>query len=211
MFFYIYFSAKNIEINSSFCFYIDLFVNFTTHFNFKKIKKRSDNLFIMKRIKILIAVFITTLSYVLISFVVGKNGILVYKNLLEQKKAIALRTDSIQQINNDLQLEYNALSKDKSVLQAYARKLDYVSDGEKLVKISGLKPYQNTLYDTGTVLKHKDSVYLPESACKIISLVIGFLSFVLMFLFDVNKGNVSFSKKKKTFVEGIPVYEVPQV
>lgn len=165
----------------------------------------------MKRIKILIAIFISTFSYVALSFFAGKNGLWVYNQLFEQKKEIARQTDAIQAINNELKLEYNALSKDKDVIAAYARKLDYVQDGEKLVKISGLKPYQNTLYDIGTVLKRTECVYLSESMCKILSLSLGLLSFFIMFLSDLSKGNINFRREKKVSVKGIPVYEITQI
>lgn len=165
----------------------------------------------MKRIKFLIAVFISTFSYVLISFVAGKNGLMVYNQLLQQKKEIARQTDMIQSINNELKLEYNALSKDMDVIAAYARKLDYVSEDEKLVKINGLKPYQNTLYDYGTILRRKDCFYLSESVCKIVSLVIGGLSLLIMLLFELSRGNIKFKAAKTQIVKGIPVYEVPQV
>ena len=165
----------------------------------------------MKRINFLIAIFVSTFTYVAISFIVGKNGLMVYNQLLQQKKEIARQTDLIQSINNELKLEYNALSKDMDVIAAYARKLDYVSDGEKLVKINGLKPYQNTLYDCGTILRRKDCFYLSENVCKVVSLVIGCLSFLIFFLFDLSRGNVKVKKNKEQVIKGIPIYEVPQV
>ena len=72
----------------------------------------------------------------------------------------------------ELSLELAALQNDKAVIAAYARKLDYVSNDEKLVKITGLKPAQTTLYDTGTVLRHTEPEYLSEDVCKIVSIFI---------------------------------------
>lgn len=164
----------------------------------------------MKGIKFLIAIFIATFAYVSISFFAGSSGLWAYSQLVEQKKEIARRTDSIQAINNELRLEYNALLKDEDVISAYARKLDYVSDGEKLVKISGLKPYQGTLYDTGTATKHKEGTFFSEALCKILSLSIGLLSLFIMFLFDLGRGNFNRPKKRRTIKE-IPIYEVPQI
>ena len=86
--------------------------------------------------KFLTALFIGAFAYTCVSFVAGQNGIVSYKQLAEQKKEIAYKTNEIQNINNELKLEYTALLKDRDVIAAYARKLDYVSDGEKLVKLS---------------------------------------------------------------------------
>ncbi len=165
----------------------------------------------MSRVKILIAIFICTFTYASLSFVAGKNGLWVYRQLLEQKKEIARQTDAIQSINSELKLEYNALSKDMDVVAAYARKLDYVSEGEKLVKISGLRPYESPLYDTGTVLRHRECAHISEKMCKITALVMGLLSFVLMFLYDLSRGNIRFGEKNTVCVKGIPIYEVPQI
>lgn len=109
----------------------------------------------MGKIKVLFAIFVGTVAYTVLSFIAGNNGILGYNKLVEQKKDIARQTEIIQNINNELSLEYSALLRDKDVIAAYARKLDYVGDGEKLVKVNGLKPAQTELYDTGTILRKK--------------------------------------------------------
>ena len=77
------------------------------------------------------------------------------------------------------------------------------------VKVNGLKPYQAALYDTGSVLRHEDPVFLSEEICKIISLFAGLLIFIILFMYDISAGNISF--KKKPAVKGIPVYDLPQI
>ena len=167
----------------------------------------------MKRINFLIALLVTTFAYAALSFFAGKNGIWCYSQLLEQKKEIARRTDQIQSINNELRLEFDALSKDKDVIAAYARRLDYVSDGEKLVKITGLKPAFTPIYDTGTALKSIPCTYLSEGLCKIIALIIGILSLIIMILINISRGDIKFGSKtkEKPLVKGIPVYDVLQI
>ena len=108
-------------------------------------------------------------------------------------------------------MELTALKNDKDVIAAYARKLDYVKEGEKLVKINGLKPAQTSLYDTGSVIKHEETKFLSEKMCKIISCFFGILSFILVFMFDSNKDFLLKKKDKKSFVAGVPVYDLPQI
>ena len=88
---------------------------------------------------------------------------------------------------------------------------DYVKEGEKLVKINGLKPAQTSLYDTGSVIKHEETKFLSEKMCKIISVFFGILSFILVFMFDTNKDFLLKKKDKKSFVAGVPVYDLPQI
>lgn len=175
-----------------------------------KIKYSADHHY-MNHIKVLSSVFIGTLVYVMVAFVAGDNGILSYNKLNEQKMQIARQTEAIQNINNELSLEYAALLKDRDVIAAYARRLDYVGNGEKLVKINGLKASEKALYDTGTILLHKEYECLPERFCKAAGVLFFFLSALLMLLIDLSNGNITVSRKKKTAVQGIPIYDLQQV
>ncbi len=165
----------------------------------------------MNRAKYLVTVFLGTFVYVLLSMTFGQNSIHCFNQMEEQKRIISKQTSEIQNINSELTLELAALQSDRAVIAAYARKLDYVSEGEKLVKITGLKPAQTTLYDTGTVIRHEEPDYIPEKVCKIIGFFFAVLSFVILFLFDLSRGEISFGKNKKPIVTGIPVYDIPQI
>lgn len=165
----------------------------------------------MKRGKYLITFFIGTLAYVLLSITVGQNSIRCYNQLEEQKRVISKQVTELETINSELYLEVNALKYDKAVIAAYARKLDYVSDGEKLVKITGLKRAQPPLYDAGTVIKHTDPTFLSEKSCKIISFFLGLMTLVIIFFYDLSQGNISFHRKERTIVKGIPIYDLQQI
>lgn len=159
----------------------------------------------MNHIKFLTAVLLGTCVYTALSLLAGRNGVLVYHQLEEQKREISRQTAAIQKINDELSLEYTALEKDGDVIAAYARKLDYVRPGEKLVKINGLRPSQTTLYDTGTALKRHSMKYMTETACKAAGLAV----FALLLLFWYFRG---FSRRsRKNLMKGIPVYDVPQI
>jgi len=163
----------------------------------------------MKCTKYFCVLVLVTFVYVLLSMTVGQNSLYCFKQLENEKRKVSIQTSEIENINTELKLEYSALQSDKAVIAAYARKLDYVSPGEKLVKITGLKPAQTTLYDTGTMLRHEEPVFLSEEACKIIALVSGFLLLLVMLLVDISKGRISFHKAK--MIKEIPVYDLPQI
>ena len=166
----------------------------------------------MIRITFFFYCFVGTLVYVLVSFTAGQNGIKCYSQLEEQKREISRQTSIIQNINDELCLEKTALQSDKDVITAYARKLDYVADGEKIVKITGLKPIQNTIYDTGSVLRRKSVNYIPDEICKLLGLSFFVLTFLMFVLIDLSNGNIVISKKeKKTVIQGIPIYDMPQI
>ena len=165
----------------------------------------------MKRAKYLTVAFVGTLVYVVMSLCFGQNSLKCYSQMEEQKRIVSKQKAEIQNINNELNLELSALKNDKAVIAAYARKMDYVSDGEQLVKITGLKPYQNALYDTGTVVRHTDPEFVPEKLCKMCGLCAAMLVLLILLIFDFKKGEFSLKRNKKEFVAGIPVYNVPQI
>ena len=75
----------------------------------------------------------------------------------------------------------------------------------------GKRDAQTSLYDTGSVIKHEETKFLSEKMCKIISCFFGILSFILVFMFDTNKDFLLKKKDKKSFVAGVPVYDLPQI
>ncbi len=165
----------------------------------------------MKRAKYLAAVFLGTFVYVLLSMTFGQNSLYCYNKMEEQKRVISRQTSDIQTINSELSLELAALQNDRAVIASYAHKLDYVSDGEKLVKITGLRPAQTTLYNTGTVLRHEEPEFISEKICKIAGTSFALLFMLIFFLYDISKGNIVIGKNKKPIVTGIPVYDVAQI
>lgn len=165
----------------------------------------------MKRAKYLTVLFAGTLVYVILSLCFGQNSLRCYSWMEEQKRIVSKQKAEIQNINSELTLELTALKNDKAVIAAYARKMDYVSEDEKLVKITGLKPYQNTLYDTGSIVRHAEPEYVSEKICKMGGLVAALLVLVLMLAYDLKKGNIGASARKEVRVTGIPVYNMPQV
>lgn len=165
----------------------------------------------MNRAKYLAALFFGTFVYVLLSVTFGQNSLHCFNKMEEQKRLISRQTSEIQNINSELSLELAALQNDRAVIASYAHKLDYVSEGEKLVKITGLRPAQTTLYDTGTVLRHEDPEFISERLCKIAGLCFGLLCCLIFFLYDISCGNIVLGKNKKPIVTGIPVYDIPQI
>lgn len=165
----------------------------------------------MNRLKVLLPFFIGTFVYVTFSLLIGQNSINSYRQMEKQKVLITKQANEIENINTELSFELKALQNDSAVIAAYARKLDYVSNDEKLVKINGLKPAQTTLYDTGTVIKHIDPTFVGEKYCKMLGIFFFVMSALVIFLVEVNRGNFTFKKDEKKFVAGIPVYDLPQV
>lgn len=154
----------------------------------------------MTRFRFLKAALAGILIYVSFNVVAGKDSIWAMNQLQKQKREISSHTDSIRKVNDELNLEKKALEKDNDLIASYARKLGYVSEGEKIVIISGLPAVETQIFDPGTIMKSKPVNYLPESVCKMAGLIVFAIFYLLLTLADVNRGYLHFNKKGKSSV-----------
>jgi cell division protein FtsB len=139
----------------------------------------------MSKIKALTAVFWGTAAYVLLSFFGGQDGLWAERQLEAQKREISMRTAALARINSELFLEYQVLKNDPEVIASFARKLGYVSSGEKLVKINGLPAFAQPVYDAGTVLKRSEVRAIPEWICKLTGVSVAVLVLCVFLLRDI--------------------------
>ncbi len=163
----------------------------------------------MEKCRVLKSVAAGTVFYVLISFFFGPSGLLAEKQMFEQKKDLVNYTNRIEKINNELKMEKLALQGDDEVIASYARKLGYVNNDEKLVKIKGLPVIETQIFDPGIPVVHKSIKTLSEDFCKAFALVFGVLIYIIMILYGLFTGQLSLPKKKKYMhvVKGTSVYD----
>ena len=141
----------------------------------------------MRKITILFSISIGTFVYVLISLFCGQNGLWAESQLAVQKMNLCSNIASIQKINDELSLEYMALTQDSEVISAHARRLGFVKEGEHLVKISGIPPKTQKAYSVGKFYKVEDIQFVPEHICKILGFCVSFLTFFIAFLISLSE------------------------
>lgn len=165
----------------------------------------------IKMFKFLSAALAGTIIYVLVSFTCGRDGLWAHDQLREQKRILSSRTVEIQKINDSLTLEFTALEKDPDVIAGFARKMGYVRDGEKLVKINGLVNTDEYHFEIGTPVKYIEPYYLPEWFCKVSGILMFFVAFLYVNLKDFKEKKTESRGNEKIKLKGIPVYDLPQV
>ena len=141
----------------------------------------------MRKITILFSISIGTFVYVLVSLFCGQNGLWAESQLAVQKMNLCSNIASIQKINDELSLEYMALTQDSEVISAHARRLGFVKEGEHLVKISGIPPKTQKAYSVGKFYKVEDIQFVPEHICKILGFCVSFLTFFIAFLISLSE------------------------
>lgn len=157
----------------------------------------------MTRIKFMIALCVGTLIYTGMSLIVGRNGIMAYRQLYEQNEKLILKTQELQNTCDKLKLDYSELQSDRARLEAQARKLGYIYDGEKIIMIHGIAEKQPDMYDTGTVIRLSEISFISEKTCKIMGLAFFAITLMFFIVFDL--------KKKRTALIQDPEYEVQQI
>ncbi len=155
----------------------------------------------MRKFTVLFSISIGTLVYVLVSLFCGQNGLWAESQLAVQKMNLCSNIAKIQKINDELILEYTALTKDDEVISAHARRLGFVKEGEHLVKISGIPPKTQKAYSVGKYYKISEIQFVPEYICKILGFSVSFLTFFICFLISLSdKKNTQTVKTEKNIV-----------
>lgn len=164
----------------------------------------------MERFRLLASFFVGTFFYTAMAFVGGSDGVWAMKQLQEQKQSLSAHTASIEKTNDELTLEKVALQKDLDVIASYAKKLGYVSAGEKLVKISGLASRETHIFDPGTMMRHHEVKFIPEWLCKSSALTITLLIYFVLLLIDLQNGRIFLGRMRKfdSVSGGISVYDM---
>ncbi len=128
----------------------------------------------MSRFQLLFSACCAVFVYVCISILGGQEGIWAYSQLQEHKIMLSQHVTSLQIVNEQLTIDSNALRSDKDVLKAYAKKMGFVSEGEKLLKISGFADTPAFAYNAGTKILRPSIVFVPDWLAK----SIGFFVFI---------------------------------
>lgn len=141
----------------------------------------------MTRIKVLLSIFLGTFVYVFVAVGFGPQGIWASKQLEEQKQIITANLQRIQQLNDNLSIEFQGLRVDPDVIAAKARLLGYKKPGEKLIRINNFNPSHDSVPETGIPLSVGKINFIPEWLCKVSGLCIFFFFMAIFAMHDLRK------------------------
>lgn len=135
----------------------------------------------MKRLHFLLSIVLGIFVYVLLSFVCGKNGVLAQHYMQEQFEILSLKERQLQKQNDYLKNIKESLLFDDDVVLSYAKKIGFVGENEKIIKINGLKLTNNVPLEVEKPYFKTMPSYIDEKICKISGFVV-FLVFSLLSL-----------------------------
>ncbi len=125
----------------------------------------------------------------LLSLSCGESGIWAEKQLELQKEKLVLHVSTIQHTNEELNIRKTALLEDDEVIASYAKNLGFISENEKIVKISGIPVRTNTLPFIGKKYLKSEIQYIPEWICKCLGSIFFVLVYSIVLLSDLSKKN----------------------
>ncbi len=150
----------------------------------------------MSRFQLLFSASCAVFVYVCISIFVGQHSLWAYSQLQSHKVVLAQHLISLQDVNEQLTIDTHALREDESVLRAYAKKMGFVNDGEKLLKISGFADTPAFVYNAGSKILRPELIFVPDWLAKCIGFFV-FLSInVILSLLYLKKSIKSYDTAK---------------
>lgn len=134
----------------------------------------------MKRLKIVLPIFIGTLVYSVLSMCIGPKGIWAMSQLTRERTRVSANLESLYIANEDLNSRFQNLSADPDTISVYAHELGYVANGEKLIKLAGFTGGIDRNFDSGSAISVIKPAFLPEWVCKFFGILSGVCSFFML-------------------------------
>ncbi len=150
----------------------------------------------MSRFQLLFSACCAVFVYVAISIFAGQNGVWAYSQLQNHKIVLAQHLTSLQEVNEQLTIDSNALKDDENVLKAYAKKMGFVSDGEKLLKISGFADTPAFVYSAGSKILRPSIVFIPDWLAKFVGILVFICINLIVSLLQLKKSLKSYDSVK---------------
>jgi cell division protein FtsB len=148
----------------------------------------------MKRINIILPLFVGTFVYCVVSVCVGPRGLWPMSQLENERIRLGSNLSELHAINDDLDSQFKNLTADPDTIQVYAHELGYVANGEKLIKLAGFSGGINRKLVAGNAQEMAKPAYMTEWLCKTFGLITGILAFFL-FSFFRDRRNLDSEKK----------------
>jgi hypothetical protein len=147
-------------------------------------------------LKCLMAVWFGFFIYAALSICVGSKGLIVYRQLVQERERLMDNLEIIQAINNKLNIQNilasaygdkpeNLLPLDEDTILAETRKIGYGKEGEHLIHFIGISAETSAPLDAGKPEYAFRVKGIPDYVIKIISFVSASALFLCLILPDI--------------------------
>ena len=133
-------------------------------------------------IHIIFPFFVMTLAYTLLSFFFGATGIYAQKKLEEELKNVMKNINMINQKGEELDIMIKNLTSDEQTIKIFAHDLGYISENEKIIKLSPFKHEGLSQVSYGSAVTIQKSAFISDRLCKQFAILMGIISLIVEIL-----------------------------
>ena len=138
--------------------------------------------------KLLYSIFIGLAIYSLLTFSEGDTGLKAMNKVESYKNQLNTNLETIRKINEELTIEFDALSSDSEMIKLKARALGYFDKNDHLVHIENFNPGYNE-YKPGFVLKKEYLSNIDERQFRILSFAAALFTMIVLVMIEMAKKN----------------------
>ena len=139
----------------------------------------------MKLSYIIYTFFISLAIYSLLIFSEGDTGLKAMAKVESYRNLLNNNLESIREINDELTLDFDALSTDNEIIKLKARALGFFEKNDHLVHIENWNPDYNE-YKPGFVIKREYLTDIDEKQFRLIAFSGALFCLVLMVLYEIS-------------------------
>ena len=140
----------------------------------------------MKISYLLYTLFAALAIYSLLIFSGGDTGLKAMSKVESYRSSLNSNLESIREINEELTIEFDALSADSEMIKLKARALGYFDKNDHLVHIENWNPGYNE-YKPGFIIKKEYLTDIDEKQFRLISFSGALFFMILMVLMDMSR------------------------
>lgn len=133
----------------------------------------------MKRgISLLIGLYCAFLTFSLMTYVWGENGIVAYAELSSYKERLESNVEQLREVKNSLAEKADRLQSSADTLALSARDLGYYRDNERIIYVEGYDTSEN-LYIVGELLRPFRREPVNPLVFRIFAVVVGAVGYIV--------------------------------
>jgi cell division protein FtsB len=140
---------------------------------------------VMRFVKYLVPVWVALIFYSVASYFSGAIGVSAYEQLSAERDKQLKNIAVLQNINDELNGQKEALENDGDTIAVYARDMGMGLADERFIRIVGVNKHQKQNIEAGEIYRAADPSFTDDKTLRIISILIFIFIFMSVLIVDI--------------------------
>lgn len=133
----------------------------------------------MKRgISLLLGLYCAFLSYSLMTYIWGENGIIAYQKLENYKEQLNDNIEDLREVHQTLSVKTESLQSDAETLALSAREMGYYQENERIIYLEGYDSRKN-LYVVGELMRPFSRDAVNPLVFRVFAVIVGVVGYII--------------------------------